>query len=146
MARDWQLTMYVRDAVPQAAFWCEVLGYVRQAPPDGFETWEDALRAFGFPEDRLSPDQAGAIVDPGGEGPRIFLHQVPEDKPDRMNRLHLDVRVSDPGDDEAARRAAQDAEVDRLVALGASVHRRIEDLGQTWVVVRDPEGNEFCVT
>ena len=144
MARDWQLTMYVRDADAQAAFWCEVLGYVRQPPPDGFATWDEALRAFGFPEERRSPDRAGAIVDPEGRGPRIFLHQVPEDKPDQMNRLHLDVRVSGAADDDGGR-AAQDAEAERLVRLGGTVHRRVEDLGQTWVVLRDPEGNEFCL-
>ena len=146
MARAWQLTMYVRDAAAQAVFWCAVLGYVPQPPPEGFDTWEDALRAAGFPEDRLSRDQAGAIVDPGGARPRIFLHQVPEDKPDRMNRLHLDVPVSDPGDDDEVRRAVQAAEAERLVALGATVHRRVEDLGRTWLVLRDPEGNEFCLT
>ncbi len=49
------------------------------------------------------------------------------------NRLHLDLRPTD-----------QQAEVDRLLALGA----RRADVGQgdaTWVVLRDPEGNEFCV-
>lgn len=146
MARNWQLTIYVRDAAPQMAFWCEALGYVEQPPPEGFDTWEDALRAFGFPDDRLSPDQAGAIVDPDGVGPRIFFHQVPESKPDQMNRLHVDVQVSEREDDDETRRAKQDGEAERLVALGASVHGRVEDLGQHWVVMRDPEGNEFCIT
>lgn len=144
MARDWQVTMYVHDAVAQAAFWSEALGYVEQPVPEGFDTWEQALLAFGFPEDRL--DEGGAIVDPDGHGPRIFFHKVPEPKPEQMNRLHLDVRVSDRGDSEEDRRAAQEAERDRLVGLGASEVQPVEDLGEFWIVMRDPEGNEFCIT
>ncbi len=144
MARDWQLTMYVHDAAAQTRFWSAALGYVEQPVPEGFDTWEDALLAFGFPPDRL--DEGGAIVDPDGDGPRIFFHKVPESKPDQMNRLHLDVRVSDRGDDEATRRTAQEAERDRLVELGASEVRPVEDLGEFWIVMRDPEGNEFCIT
>jgi hypothetical protein len=59
---------------------------------------------------------------------------VPVDEPkDRKNRLHLDFRPDD-----------RDAEVERLLALGATR----ADVGQgeqTWVVLADPEGNEFCV-
>lgn len=145
MARSWQLTVYVRDAEPQMAFWCEVLGYVPQPPPDGFDDWPAALRAFGFPEDRVSPDQAGAIVDPDGVGPRIFFHQVPEEKPDQMNRLHMDVQVSERDDTDEVRMEKQAAEAARLEQLGATMVRRVEDLGQHWIVMRDPEGNEFCL-
>jgi hypothetical protein len=133
--------MYVHDAAAQAAFWCEALGYVEQPVPDGFTTWEEALLAFGYPEERLG--SGGAIVDPDGVAPRIFFHEVPEDKPDQMNRLHLDVVVGDPDADEQERRAAQRAEADRLRALGATEVGRVEDLGESWIVLRDPEGNEF---
>jgi hypothetical protein len=64
--------------------------------------------------------------------PGILFSQVPEAKTQK-NRLHLDFRPDD-----------RDAEVDRLVGLGAT---RV-DIGQgeqTWVVLADPEGNEFCV-
>lgn len=104
MARGWQLTMYVHDAAAQTAFWSEALGYVEQPPPPGHDSWEDLLREMGMPEDRL--DEGGAIVDPDGQGPRIFFHKVPEDKPDQYNRLHLDIRVTDRGADEDDRRAA----------------------------------------
>ena len=60
--------------------------------------------------------------------------QVPEDKVAK-NRVHLDLTPTDQ---------SQEDEVDRLVGLGAS---RI-DIGQgttPWVVMADPEGNEFCV-
>jgi hypothetical protein len=64
----------------------------------------------------------------------IVFEPVPEKKTIK-NRVHLDVKAVD-GD--------QDAEVERLIALGA---RRV-DIGQgdvSWVVLADPEGNEFCV-
>jgi hypothetical protein len=64
--------------------------------------------------------------------PGLLFVRVPEAKSVK-NRLHLDFRPE-----------AQEAEVDRLVSLGAT---RV-DIGQgeqTWVVLADPEGNEFCV-
>ena len=65
--------------------------------------------------------------------PGIVFVPVPEGKTVK-NRLHLDLSPDD-----------QDAEVDRLMALGA----RPADVGQgddvSWVVLADPEGNEFCV-
>ena len=83
-------------------------------------------------------DQDGdiAIRDPGGRGPFItFGPPVPQAKTAK-NRLHLDIAPPPDGD--------QEAEVERLIALGA---RRV-DIGQgevTWVVMADPDGNEFCV-
>jgi predicted enzyme related to lactoylglutathione lyase len=71
-------------------------------------------------------------IEPGGDHPDILFQEVPEAKTVK-NRLHLDLRPDD-----------QDAEVRRLESLGA---RRI-DIGQgdvSWVVMADPEGNEFCV-
>jgi hypothetical protein len=75
---------------------------------------------------------------PGGRPPDLDLVLVPvTDRKAGKNRVHLDV-APHPGDDQAA-------EVERLVALGA----RPADVGQgpdvTWVVLADPEGNEFCV-
>jgi catechol 2,3-dioxygenase-like lactoylglutathione lyase family enzyme len=68
-----------------------------------------------------------------GEFPQLVFVAVPEAKAGK-NRLHLDLNPDD-----------QTAEVERLVDMGA---RRV-DLGQpekaTWVVLADPEGNEFCV-
>ena len=64
MANPFQVT--IDSAGPRAlgAFWCEVLGYIEQPPPPGFDTWEEALDAFGV--DRSDPDRAFAIVDPEG--------------------------------------------------------------------------------
>lgn len=66
--------------------------------------------------------------------PGIIFEQADAAKPSSKNRLHLDFRPDD-----------QQAEVRRLIGLGA---RRI-DIGQgddvSWIVLADPEGNEFCV-
>jgi predicted enzyme related to lactoylglutathione lyase len=64
--------------------------------------------------------------------PGLLFAQVPEEKTVK-NRLHLDLRPDD-----------QDAEVERLLALGA-VPADVGQGEQTWVVLADPEGNEFCV-
>ncbi len=103
------------DPARVADFWQAALGWRR--------TYEDEDEVVleppaGSPEDGVSPDL-------------LFL-RVPEEKAVK-NRLHLDLRPVD-----------QAAEVARLEELGA---RRV-DVGQgeqTWVVLADPDGNEFCV-
>lgn len=133
-------------AAPEAlgAFWCEVLGYERQAPPPGFDTWEAALEAWHVPEDQW--DSRDAVVPPGGAtGPRLFFQRVPEPKTVK-NRVHLDVRAA-PGLAGDERMGALEAEAERLVALGAIRLQRFEprgiDVGH--IVMADPEGNEFCL-
>jgi hypothetical protein len=77
------------------------------------------------------PDEV-EIRDEGGTGPGLLFLRVPEGKAGK-NRLHVDLRPDD-----------QQAEVTRLLGLGATR----ADIGQgeqTWVVLADPEGNEFCV-
>jgi hypothetical protein len=78
------------------------------------------------------PEDGQWWLEPGGDGPDILFLSVPDTKSVK-NRVHLDLRPDD-----------QEAEVSRLASLGAS---RI-DIGQgevTWIVMADPEGNEFCV-
>jgi hypothetical protein len=77
-----------------------------------------------------------AIRNPDGRGPFLTFGPPPSAPKTGKNRLHLDIAPPADGD--------QDAEVERLLVLGA---RRI-DIGQgdvSWVVLTDPEGNEFCV-
>ena len=98
-----------------ATFWQQALGWRRTHETDSEIVLEPPA---GSPEDGVSPDL-------------LFL-RVPEAKAAK-NRLHLDLRPVD-----------QAAEVARLESLGA---RRV-DVGQqdvSWVVMADPEGNEFCV-
>ena len=74
------------------------------------------------------------VAGPPGSGPSLFFARVPEPKT-LKNRLHID--VNPVGCDQAD-------EVQRLIGLGA----RHADVGQgdvSWVVLADPEGNEFCV-
>jgi Glyoxalase-like domain len=78
MARDVQITFDCADPAGLAAFWAEALGYQLQNPPAGFESWERALEAMGVPPE--SRNDASAVVDPEGSGPRVFFQRVPERK------------------------------------------------------------------
>ena len=144
MARDVQITFDCADPAALAAFWAEALGYRPQGPPEGFESWEHALEAMGVPPE--SRGDASAVVDPEGSGPRLFFQRVPERK-QAKNRVHLDVRAA-PGLEGDARMAALEAEAERLVSHGATRRRRCEPappLESGYLVMADPEGNEFCL-
>ena len=133
MANSFQVT--IDSAGPRAlgAFWCEVLGYVEQPPPPGFDTWEEALDSMGV--DRSDPDRAFAIVDPEGKGPRVFFVKVPEGKTAK-NRVHLDVNVG---------KETMHAKADELEKLGATRVGEYDEPAGHWITIRDPEGNEFCL-
>lgn len=144
MARDVQITFDCADPAALATFWAEALGYQLQGPPGGFESWEQALEAMGVPPDRRN--DASAVVDTDGSGPRLFFQRVPEGKQGK-NRVHLDVRAA-PGLEGEARMAALEAEAERLAGHGAtrlSRHEPAPPLGAGHLVMADPEGNEFCL-
>jgi predicted enzyme related to lactoylglutathione lyase len=112
------LTVDARDPARVAAFWCQVLGWVvHDLDSDGVVT--------------IAP--VGAR--PGADDMAIDVAPVPEPKT-RKNRLHLDLRADG---------VSRDEELNRLLVLGA---QRV-DVGQgpdvSWVVLADPEGNEFCL-
>ena len=115
--RFQSLSIDAHDPTALADFWAAVLGWQRT-------------------DDEQDPDEVALEPPVGtheqGGVPLLFL-RVPDDKTVK-NRLHLDFRPDD-----------QEAEVARVEALGA---RRV-DIGQgddvTWVVLADPEGNEFCI-
>ena len=71
------------------------------------------------------------------------IQNVPEPKRSK-NRVHLDVNVSAglPVDE---RRSRVDSEVERVMGLGAARVQTFEQSGEYWVVMHDPEGNEFCL-
>jgi len=141
MAAGVQVTFDASDPARLGAFWAELLGYIEQPPPPGFDSWPEALDALGWPEDQR--DAAYAIVDPDGFGPRLFFQKVPEAKVAK-NRVHLDVNVGaglEPDD----RTARVQAEADRAKGLGATVQRVAQERGEFWVVMQDPDGNEFCL-
>ncbi|WP_213454455.1 VOC family protein [Rhizomonospora bruguierae] len=142
--RDVQITFDCADPATLAAFWADALGYRLQDPPGGFESWEQALEAMGVPPERRN--DASAVVDPGGAGPRLFFQRVAENKQVK-NRVHLDVRAA-PGLVGEARMAALEAAADRLVSRGAARlgrHEPAPPLSAGHIVLADPEGNEFCL-
>ncbi|WP_053206435.1 VOC family protein [Jiangella muralis] len=105
-----------------ARFWAAVLDDYDVLPYDDAEV--ERLAALG-----LTPETDPTVA-VGGPGPTLFFQQVPERKTVK-NRVHLEVEAAD-----------RQAEVDRLLALGASVH----SVHERWTTMLDPEGNEFCVT
>ncbi len=84
-------------------------------------------------------DDEGAFVSPAGttdETPwqGLFFQKVPEGKVVK-NRVHLDLRPED----------SMAVEVERSMALGATIEGRVDVEGSFWTVMLDPEGNEFCI-
>ena len=76
MAVKVQVTFDAADPPALAAFWGEALGYVEEAPPDGFDSWEAWAVANDLPRDDWG--SYASRVDPDGEGPRLFFQRVPE--------------------------------------------------------------------
>lgn len=143
MAIAVQVTFDCADPDQLATFWAEALGYKLQDPPPGFDSWEAFLEANAVPKDLWN--SKSAIVDPDGAGPRIFFQQVPEPKQSK-NRVHLDVNAGGPpGTTAEERRSKVDAAVERLTALGAKKLQDREEMNERYVVMQDPEGNEFCL-
>ena len=143
MATGFQVVIDCADPARLSRFWAEALGYKLDDPPKGYDSWEDWLREQGIPEDRWN--DASAVVDPDGAGPRIYLQRVPEAKTVK-NRVHLDLNISGGGSVPIEeRRGRADAEVERLLGIGATRQRTVEEPGGYWVVMQDPEGNELCV-
>ncbi len=136
MATPFQITIDCKDADAMVAFWSRALGYSEEPPPAGYLSWEDFLRAndISIPD----PGSIGAIVDPENIGPRILFLRVPEAKVVK-NRVHLDLRAGRSDQEKQAK-------VEELKQAGAAEVRRVEENGHWWMVMTDPEGNEFCVT
>ena len=152
VSRHVQVTFDAHDPRALSTFWRDVLGYVHPAPPgvnlaegaDPLAAWDEFLARAGVPEGERNT--RSAIEDPEGQGPRLFFQQVPEGKVAK-NRVHLDVRAA-PGLSGDERMAALETECHRLVALGASRLRREEPappMSDGFIVMADPEGNEFCL-
>lgn len=141
MARQVTITFDANDVSTLVDFWQVAMGYEKPGPPDGYDSWADFAEKTGVPEDQR--DAIGAIIDPAGVGPRLLFLKVPEGKTAK-NRVHLDVHTDrELPDDERA--AAQDSLADELVTAGATMVGRCSDFNSSWIVLADPEGNEFCV-
>ena len=142
MAVGVQVVFDAADPASLAEFWAQAAGYVIQPPPDGFDSWEAFLTKIGVPENEW--DRASACVDPDGQGPRFFFQKVPEPKTAK-NRVHVDLRPG-AGHEAAERIVVVRAEAARLTALGARIVREHDEHGEFWIVLTDPEGNEFCLS
>jgi hypothetical protein len=126
-----------------AEFWGLALGYVTEPPPEGFASWEEFARDAGIPESDFG--EQSSRIDPTGEGPRLYFQRVPEGKTAK-NRVHLDVRVAGREVRGEERKQLVSEHVERLVQAGASLAWTNDDVRGDSIVMRDPEGNEFCVT
>ncbi|RIQ31239.1 VOC family protein [Jiangella rhizosphaerae] len=115
-SRVSEIVIKCHDPQRLAAFWCEVLGFVVLDTEDGAV--------------EIGPQEGF-----GGVQPTLFFSRTSEPEPVGL-RLHFDVNPTDRD---------QDAELERLLTLGA----RPADIGQTgeesWHVLADPEGNVFCL-
>ncbi len=151
MSARFQLVIDCKDPGLLARFWAAALGYVLEPPPAGFATWDDFRRDIGLPDSELGTG-ADSIIDPRGDGPRIWFHAMPEAKVVK-NRLHLDIYASggagitDRSVPLATRRQRVDAEARRLTGLGATltVVMSEDGLDHYAVGMQDPEGNEFDI-
>ncbi|GAA3169011.1 VOC family protein [Planomonospora alba] len=112
-----ELVIDSRDPERLAAFWCDVLGYVVLSRAESSVEIGPAGESFGGPQ------------------PTIVFNPADQPKTGKL-RLHIDVSPTDRD---------QEAELERLLAVGA----KPADVGQTgeesWHVLADPEGNEFCL-
>jgi predicted enzyme related to lactoylglutathione lyase len=91
-------------------------------------------KVLGYRLDDADEESASIVPAEGASGWTVLFFVVPEGKSVK-NRLHLD--LSPP--------QTMAAEVERLVAAGATVQGRVDEGGSFWTVMLDPEGNEFCV-
>lgn len=137
-----QIVFDAADPVKLASFWKLALGYGYEPPPQGYATWEEFGHAIGLPEEEFG-DRA-SLIDPEDAGPRIYFQRVPEGKTAK-NRVHLDVRVAGREVRGDERQRLVEEQVTRLTAAGAKEAWRVSGPGGGCVVMRDPEGNEFCV-
>ncbi|MEU2062106.1 VOC family protein [Streptomyces sp. NPDC013455] len=144
----WKLVIDAADPHAQADFWAAALHYTAEdnsalvarllslgALPGeatveyhGRPAFRDLI-AVRHPDDPYDPETGTGL------GRRLLFQRVPEPKTGK-NRLHLDLH---PGPER------RDDEVARLRALGARVLREVREPGGQWVLMADPEDNEFCV-
>lgn len=130
-----------RDCVATALWWAKALRWeFEYLDPAFFEQMQQQFHAteddiMRLPDGRLSWRDGAAIHDPERPAARMYFQNVPEPKSVK-NRLHIDIQV---GVD------LRESEVERLKEMGASEVERNSQGPHSWVVMRDPEGNEFCV-
>jgi hypothetical protein len=141
MAFDFQVAIDCASPHELADWWAEALGWQVESQDESFIR---RMVQTGAASEEDTTEHRGALVwktgaaldspDPGR--PRVLFQHVPEAKTVK-NRVHLDVRVGPE---------RREAEVARLLGLGATELWRGSQGPYEWVTLADPEGNEFCVT
>lgn len=146
----WKLVVDAHDPHAQADFWGAALHYeiedhsvligkllgLAAIPPEiltdhhGRQAWRDAA-GVRHPEDPYDPESGAGL------GHRLLFNRVPPTEVKAAkNRLHIDLHGP---------AGEREAEVERLRALGARIQTHVDEPAGQWVVMTDPEGNEFCV-
>lgn len=133
MARIRNVTFDAVDPPSLAAFWAAVLGWTVVEESPGVSR---QMEVAGLTPEEIRRHSA-TVEPPDGSPIRLYFNRV--DEPKRVkDRIHLDLDVEH-----------RDAAVARLVGLGATKLRDVEDVfgrfRESWTVMQDPEGNEFCV-
>jgi hypothetical protein len=140
-ARIANVTFHAHDPAALARFWAAVMGYPE--PQWLTEEEEAELRAAGLTDDDLAARAVAWDEDPAHQ--RFYFARYDHQKRHR-NRMHLDIS---PASGRHATREEVEAERDRLVALGATVEKVLDGRWGPYdefaIMMRDPEGNEFCL-
>ena len=140
MSTPFQVCIDCADPHRLVRFWAEAMGYEIEDHSEGIariieQGWaaEDETVVV---DGRRAWRTAAACRDTSGDGrPRLLFQVVPEAKTVK-NRVHLDLHVGPE---------RRDAEVERLIGLGAVRLGEGQQGPHSWVVLADPEGNELCV-
>jgi predicted enzyme related to lactoylglutathione lyase len=118
VSRISHTTFDALNACAQSRFWADVLGWVEN------------------PDDPNLPEHTECIIFAKDGSARMLFIQVPDAKAVK-NRVHLDIQSAD---------GSREEEMERVTRLGASLVADLRrDDGGGWVVMADPEGNEFCI-
>jgi ABC-type phosphate transport system auxiliary subunit len=140
-ARIANISIHAENPAELARFWGAVMGYPL------WTSWPDdevaELREAGMTDDELA--ERAEAWDQKPEHQRFYFSRYSHERRQR-NRMHIDIT---PFDDRRATRAELEAERDRLIALGATLEKELDGFWGPYeeyaIMMRDPEGNEFCL-
>ncbi|GAB3583598.1 VOC family protein [Leifsonia lichenia] len=140
-ARIANVTIHAEDPAALARFWSAAMGY---PAPAGWADDEIAeLKAAGLDDDAISSRAEAWDENPHHQ--RFYFTRYTHERRQR-NRMHIDIT---PFEDRHASREELEAERDRLVALGATEEKTLTGAWGPYeefaIMMRDPEGNEFCL-
>jgi hypothetical protein len=140
-ARIANISFHAENPAELARFWCAVMGYPEWVSWPADEV--AALREAGMSEDDIAARAEAWDGNPAHQ--RFYFSRYGHEKQQR-NRMHVDIT---PFEDRRATREELEAERDRLVELGASEEKALLGFWGPFeefvIMMRDPEGNEFCL-